>query len=398
MAVDFKTPSEIAEEYLSTLKSLKPEINRDQQDSDWNVRGKVLGGVVSGLYADQRRVSDDAFPQSARREAIERHLNTYFNSGFLQAQGSNGFVLVSGTIGQPVPVNTEFLHEPTGNLYQSSALVTLTAATALVPVSSVNTGQAQNLLSGAPLKLQAPPPGINANASASSDIGDGTNEETEDAAVTRILNRIRFPAKGGTEQDYKTWAAEADPSVSSAAVRRYINGLGTVGVYFTAGTTDIDEAVDNDQAIVRIPSDALVQQVFDYIDARNPLTDCLTVLKPDEIELDATVRVKFRDGITGATVLAGQTLTCIELVQREMRRAIYKVPIGGRVINGQGYVLASEIEENMDQKLSNSPYTEGELAQILVDRQCDDLAATGTNRLILANQIVKPGTMSVVEL
>lgn len=398
MAIEFKTPSDIADEYLATLKNLKPEVNIDQDDSDWVVRGKVVSGVVSGLYADQLKIADDAFPQSARREAIERHLFTYFNSGFLPAQPSDGTVMVTGVTGSSVPVATEFLHEPTGNLYQSTALVTLTSPTASVPVESVDTGQAQNLLAGAALKLQAPPAGIDQDAETLSDLGNGRNEETEEEAAARILERIRFPAKGGTENDYKTWATEADPSVSSSAVRRYINGLGTVGVYFTAGTTDIDEAIDNDQAIVRIPSDALVEQVRQYIDDRNPLTDCLTVLKPSEIPIDVTVRVKFKAGVVGSTILAGQTLTCAQLVDREIKRAIYKVPIGGRVLGSNGFVLASEIEENIDLKLSNSPYAEGEIVQIIQDRQCDDLSASGFNRQLLPNEIVKPGTITVVEL
>jgi uncharacterized phage protein gp47/JayE len=398
MAVEFKTPSEVADEYLATLKNLKPEVNTDQDDSDWVIRGKVVGGVISGLYADQIKIADDAFPQSARREAVERWLNTYFNSGFLPAQPSDGNAFVEGVTGSNLPINTELLHEPTGNTYLTTAALTLTATTGSVAIQSVNTGQAQNLLSGAPLKLQAPPIGFSSNASALSDIGNGRNEESIDEAVTRILERIRFPAKGGTENDYKTWAVEADPSVSSAAVRRYINGLGTVGVYFTAGTTDIDEAIDNDQAIVRVPSDALVEQVRQYIDDRNPLTDCLTVLKPSEIPIDVTFRVKFKAGITGATVLAGQTLTCLQLVEREIKRAIYSLPIGGRVLGSNGYVVASEIEEVVDSRLSATPYTEGETAQIVQDRQCDNLSATGFNRLLLPNEIVEPGTITIVEL
>lgn len=400
MAIEFKKPREVADEYLLTLKTLKPEVNVDQQDSDWWIRGQVVGGIVSGVYGDQKKIADDAFPQSARREALERHLETYFNAGFEPAQPADGTVLVTGATGSSVPANTEFLHEPTGNLYQSSDAVSLGAATsALVPVESVNTGQAQNLLEGTALKLQAPPAGINNSAVVSGgDIGNGRNEESEAEAAQRILDRIRFPAKGGTENDYKTWALESDPSVSSAAVRRFVYGLGTVGVYFTAGTTDIDEAIDNDQAITRIPSNALVDQTKKYIDDRNPLTDCLHVFKPSEIEQDVTVEVRWVSGVTGLTVPAGQTLTLKELVEREVKRALYKIPIGGRLIGATGFVLASEIEENIDQKLSDSPYQEGSIGSYVADRQVQDLSASGINRMVLSSEIVKPGTITVVEL
>jgi uncharacterized phage protein gp47/JayE len=360
MAIEFKTPDQVADEYLLNLKSLKPEVNTDQQDSDWWIRSRVVGGVASGIYQDQRKISDDAFPQSARREAIERHLITYFNTGFRAATQSQGDVKVDGTSGSTVAAGTEFIHEPTNNAYQATETVILDAATGLVPVQSVSTGQAQNLLEGTTLKLSAPPVGINNSAVVfGGNIGDGRNEESNEEGAQRVLDRIRQPARGGTEFDYKLWATEASASVSSVSVRRYIQGLGTVGVYFTAGTTDIDQAIDNDQAIVRIPSDELVEEVALYIDALNPLTDCLHVLKPSEIAQDVEVHVTYKNGLNGNTILTGQTLTLNELVQREVKRVLYKLPIGGRVIGASGYILASEIEENIDLKLSASPLCRG---------------------------------------
>lgn len=402
MAIVFKSPEDWAKQYRIYLKGLKPDVNTDQTDSDWWIRSKVVGGVLSGISQDQRKIADDAFPQSARTEALERHLDLYFGSGFLEAQQSEGTVGVTGTVGTVINSGLEFTYSPNGNTYQASSGLTLSTvisgitASGIVPVISVNSGQNQNLLEGAQLVIASPPVGLSSLAKViNGDLADGKNAETNAEAAARILNRIQKPPAGGTANDYQTWATEADASVVDSNIIRWIYGPGTVGVVITAGTTDIDEAIDNGDPVVRIPSNALVEQVQDYIDAKKPLTDCAYVQKPTVVTLDVTVRVRFFDGGL-LSIPAGQTLTQEQMVIREVKRAIYKTPPGGRQLGGSGFMVASEIEEVIDSNLSAAPYTEGEIVQILTDRQVDDLSASGANLLILPDQIVEPGSINVV--
>jgi uncharacterized phage protein gp47/JayE len=399
MALDYLTPDEVADEYLITLKSLKPTVNIDQTDSDWWIRSQVLGGVISGIYADQRKIADDAFPQSARTEALERHLNTYFGSGFRSATSSAGTIKVTGTPASTVPLGTELVYTPNGNTYLTQAALTLVGASGTVAVASVGTGQNQNLIEGASLSFSSTPAGIDSTAEVfGGDVSDGRDAETNEEAAARILARIRAPVAGGTESDYIAYALEASVSVTSASVIRYIYGLGTVGLVITSGTTDIDAAVDAGDPIVRVPSESLKTVVKDYVDARNPINDCLYVFGPDEASVDVTMNVRWADGYEGSQVLAGQTLTLTQLVEREIKRAIYKVPVGGRKIGASGYVIASEIEEALDQALSALPYAQGTIAEAIIDRQIEDLTATGTNRLVRNIEIFIPGTITVNEL
>jgi uncharacterized phage protein gp47/JayE len=394
MAIKFKTPEEIANEYLTYLKGLKPEINRDQQDSDWFIRGQVVGGVVAGAYADQRKISDDAFPQSARRDALERHLDLYFGSGFIQAQQAEGTIGVTGTVGAAIAINTELVYSPNGNVYKTSNSFTFTTTTGSVPVISVAAGQDQNLLEGASLTFSSPIIGVNSTAVALTDISDGRNVESNDEARERILARLRTPPAGGTRNDYRAWAKEADPSVVDAEVIRFLYGPGTVGVVLTAGTTDIDAAVDAGDPVVREPSNQLVQRVQEYIDIKKPLTDCATVLKPTPISIDVTVKVRFVDGGLN-TIPAGQQLTQEQLVVREVKRAIYKTPAGGRRFGASGFVVASEIEETIDFNLSSSPITVGAIGEFVTDRQVLNLSASGANRYVLETDLPEPGTITV---
>lgn len=399
MALEYKTPEEIADQYLLWLKTLKPEINIDQTDSDWWIRAQVIGGVFSGLYADQFRIADDAFPQTARREALERHLNLYFNEGFTQPTRAVGNVLVTGQANSTVPISTLFTYEPNGNTYLSTQAVNFGAATSvLVPVQSINTGQAQNLLEGAELAISTPPAGVNTVAVVSgAPLSDARDVETNEQAAARILTQVRTPLAGGKESDYVQFALAADDSVVSANIIRYPYGFGTVGIVITAGTTDIDYAIDNNEPIVLIPSQVLIDKVQSYIETQCPLTDCPTVFAPASVPIDVTVTVKYSQG-NGSTVLSNQTLTQEQLVIREVTRAIYKTPPGGRQIGGSGFVVGSDIEQVLDSSLSAQPYALGSYAQMLLDRRVGDLSLGDANYLLNGNQIAVPGTITVVEI
>jgi uncharacterized phage protein gp47/JayE len=397
-----KTPTDVADEYLAQLKAQKPSVNIKQTDSDWWIRSRVNGGLVAGVYADQRLISNDALPTRARHEAIARFLDLYFAGGFKPATQAVGNVMVTGVPGTSVPILLQFVYGPNGNAYQSTDTVVLPAATGtsitgLVPVQSVNSGQSQNLLPFAELTIPSPPNGLQSKGTVdASGLADARNAETDAEARARLVLRIRESLSVGRESDYIQYAEESDPSVTSASVIRYPFGLGTVAVYITSGTTDIDSAVDNGQPISVIPSDELVAIVQAFLEINRPVTDCVSVFKPVAIAQPVTVQVKYASG-TGSTVLSGQTLTQDQLVQREVSRAIYKTPVGGRKIGLSGYVVASDIEQTIDAKLSDESVVEGSIP-ILLDRQVLPMSLSGYNRGLLPSEVATPGTITVVSM
>lgn len=389
------TTSEVASDYLDELKSLKPSVNKDQTDSDWWIRSRVTGSVVAGVYADQRLIANDAFPQRSRHDAIQRALDLYLQRDFLPATQGIGNVAVTGNPGQVVATNLQLLYTPNGNTYLSQASVTLDAiaGTGVLPVLSVAAGQNQNLNSGALLNIPSPPVGLLSTAVVSGDISDARNPETDTQARAAILERIREHLSVGRVSDYIQYSKLGDNSVVSASVARFPYGLGTVGVYITAGTTDIDAAIDDGVPINIIPSDALVDKIQDYLDINRPVTDCVTVLKPIPSPIDVTLGVSLFQG-TLDTILSGQTLTQRELIEREVHRALYKTPVGGRLIGISGYVVASEIEETIDLKLSAEAPVAGSIP-ILLDRQISPLSVTGYNRSLLPNETPIPGIITI---
>ncbi len=397
MAVQFKSPTDIATEYLTHLSGLRPDINTANEDSDWWIRSRVVGGVLSGLVADQLAISNDAFPQNARLDAIANHLQTYFDGGFNPATASSGVVAVTGTIGTDVPVGTLFSYIPNGNSYISTSDVVLAATAALIPVVSSDIGQGQNIFSDSPLTISNAPAGLNSTAAASGDITGASNPETTQAAAQRILTFIRKPISGGTENDYKQYASQADSSVITANVIRYAFGLGTIAIVITAGTNDIDSAIDNDQPISVIPSEALVEKVQTYINTVNPETDNATVLAATGLDVAVTVSARFSTGDVN-TIVPGTVFTQGELVAREVRRAIYKTPPGGRQFGASGFLVKSEIEDSIDTGLGNTTFVTGQYYQIIIDRKVNDLSVSGPNLSLLGVDVAIPGVINVVDM
>lgn len=402
MAIDFKSPEAIATEYLLHLKALKPTINDKQTDTDWFIKSQVIGGVGSGIYADVRKISNDTFPQSARREAIENHLFTYFNGGFRPSAKASGMALFVGpagaTGGFAAAGSLTMTYVPNGSTYVNLADINILAASgATGTIQSVGTGQLQNLLEGALLTISSPPTNVDPTVTVyGGPISDGKDVETTQEAAARVLARVREPIRGGTELDYEQWAIEADPSVVAANILRYPQGFGSVGVIIKAGTTDIDGALNRGEPIVSLPSDLLVDTVTAYLETKRPVADFVVVLRPTEEPIDVTAHVKYLSG-NGSTIIGGQTLTQRELVIREIKRGIYKTPPGGHQFGASGFVVKSEIEDFIDAALNSSDLFPGTIP-ILLDRLVDDLSASGANRMILKNQIPVPGNVTVVEL
>lgn len=394
-----KTIDQHFQVYRSYLLGLKPTANVDTTDSDWWIRGRTVAGVASGLSADIEKVGQDAFPQNARRDALLRHIFALFNeNSFKPATVASGPMLVTGdALGGPFSAGLQATHQPSGNVYVTTEEFSLNASgEGSVNVQSILAGQSQNLQTGAELSIGSPPSGLDSIGTiGTGGISDGTNEESEELAAQRILDRMRSSARGGNDADYVVWA-KSITGVTGASVLRYPLGLGTVGVVITSGTTDIDAALDADppQAIDFTPSGDLIDAVQAYIDSVDPNTACAFVVAPVEVTIPVTVACKFKTGDKD-TVLSGQTLTQGELVAREVQRAIYKTNTGGTRIGTTGYLLKKDIEDMIDVRLSAQGEIIGETLQIVVDRVVSDLDGVNANYELAANERPVPGTITI---
>lgn len=405
----FPTPSDINAQYLQILKSLKPSLNINDKNSDFVIRGKAFTGLISGLYGDQSKVNNDTWVTTARPDALLLKGQDYGLAPQPATQAQSAQVRITGVNTTVVtPGELTFLYIPTNVLYTNTTGGTISGGILDLAVQCDVAGQQGNILAPDVLTVVSPPTGVNGVANLLQNMADGSDAENVDTSFrTRLLARVQNPPAGGNQADYPAFAFAADPSVRSAVIRRFGRGLGTVDVYITSGTTDIDNAVTNGIAVIRIPSPTVIATVQAYYDSHVPITDCAEVFAPTELSINVNVNVDLAAGLTLASVPADPiynplNLTVSQLIQREVGRVLYKYPSGGRIIPGitGGFVVAADIETGLDVWLSavidsNTGLVIGKLP-ILADRQVQKLNGAQYDLPIAQNILPKPGTITPI--
>lgn len=402
------TPSQIQSQYFTILQNIQPAINTNDANSDFVIRGNVFAAFASGLYADQENVDNDTYISTSRPEALTQHgvdlgvaqePATKSASTGVEITGINGTVIAPGDL--------TFFFPSTGVQYTNTTGGTIALGILIVSAQAITAGSIGNVLAPATLQLISPPAGVNSTASLNTSLTDGTDVESTDSYRQRLLNRIQQPPSGGNTNDYHNFAFAADPSVRTVQVIRFGRGLGTVDIYITVGTTDIDTAVTKGLSIIRVPSPTVIATVQTYYNNNAPLTDCPSVYGPTEIPQNATINVILAAGYSPSSIPADPVnnplnLTVDQLIQREVGRALYKVPVGGWLLPGitQGWVIAAYIEESFDVWLSSEIDQTTGLAigniPVVADRQIQQLNPPDYDKQLAGNEIVAPGTITVV--
>ncbi len=404
---NFPKPSEIENQYFRILKSIKPSLNINDPNSDFVIRGKAFAGLVSGVYGDQAKVNNDTYIASARPEALDLKGEDAGIPRNPATRAQSPAVEVKGTEeGITIPAGQLLRYPPTGVEYEVVTGVAIAGGRAVVQVRATQEGSIGNVRAPDTLELVNPPAKVSVKATLLESLADGSDAEDDDAYRLRLQIRQQEPPSGGNETDYLETAKKADPSIRSAFVRRFGRGLGTVDVYITSGTTDIDTAVTRGLSVVRVPSSIVLEKVQRYFETHVPLTDCPGIYAPTEIGIDVALGVTLAAGLTLDSIPASPTynpkdLTIRQLIEREVGRVLYNLPVGGRVFPGspQGYVVASEIEENLDEWLSArvdnaTRLPEGRIP-VLLDRQVTALGGSAVNRPIARNEIVAPNVITI---
>ncbi len=405
----FPLPSQIQTQYFQILQSLKPSLNVNDPNSDFVIRGNVFAGIASGLYGDQAKTDNDTFISTMSPAALTlkgadfglpQNPATPADSEDITIPGStNGTIITPGQL--------TFLYIPTNVLYTNTTGGTVAGGTITLSILAQTAGQIGNVAAPDTLQVVSPPSGIGPTANVVASIADGTDAESTDAYRARLLAREQNPPAGGNAADYYAWAFEADPSVRSAAIFRFGRGLGTVDIYITTGTTDIDTAVTQGLSIVRIPSSGLLATVQAYYDSVAPLTDCPEVFAPTELDVNVTVTVDVAAGLTLTSVPSDPVnnplnLTVQQLIVREVGRVLYKYATGGRALPGYpgGYVVAQDIDQGLGKWLSAvvDPVTNTTIGiiPVLADWEVSPLNSPDFNLQIAANDLPAPGTITVL--
>lgn len=241
---------------------------------------RMTAGLVHLLHGHSVWISRQVFPDTADAEELERWAGLYGLARKV-AQRATGSVTFTGTDGVDVPDGT-LLKRADGVEFQTTELGTITAGEATVAVEAVLAGSAGNSSAGAAaLQLSPAIAGVALAVEIEAPgLEGGTDVETDQELRDRLVARLRAGSRGGSADDYVTWALEV-PGVNRAWAIPLVSGPGTVGLTFivSAGST------------VPIPDAGQVAEVQAYIDERRPVTATAVVFAPGLEAVDVTVSV-----------------------------------------------------------------------------------------------------------
>ncbi|EIJ69578.1 baseplate J/gp47 family protein [Pasteurella bettyae] len=270
------TLEEIRESLLRDYQTYYPNADTSE-DSDAYARASSLAACAEGIYAHQKWLIKQFFPDTADTEFLEKYAGLRGlrrrNATYAAGKGAT----ISGNPDAVIAIGLQIKTED-GRFYETTeSAVISSGGTAVVAVRSLATGAVQNIKIATKGSFMAAPVGVSTDV-VLNDVVGATNAESDSSLLERLLNKIRRPAAGGNKYDYKDWALEVD-GVEQAYVYPLRRGLGTVDIAITA---------DNG-----VPSDDTVRRAQAYIDDERPVTAKESkVVKPDVTKVNFNIQVK----------------------------------------------------------------------------------------------------------
>lgn len=256
------------------------------------ILGRAEGGVAHLLYGYIDWVSKQVIPDTAETEFLERWA-AIWNIQRKPADFSVGPVTFTVVVGSIIPADT-IIQRQDGVQYIALSDATVVGTVATLSVQALVAGDDANMAAGGRVTLLSPIAGVQSNGTvAAGGIVDGADVESDDRLRERLLNRIQNPPQGGSIADYVQWGLE-------------VSGVTRVWVYpreMGAGTVTVRFVTDDDPGGI-IPSPAKVDEVYDHIEVKRPVTAELFVVAPIADPLDPQIAISPNTPAVQAAVIA----------------------------------------------------------------------------------------------
>jgi uncharacterized phage protein gp47/JayE len=294
----FKSQSEIETDMLADLEDLNGlKLSSTDVSREEVIKIKQDAIALSHAYAQIDRVADDFFPGSSSEQALIKHLTARQMSPRELAQQSSGTIQHTGTPAATIVSGNRIRQKSSGKLFYLLADATIDGTgQVLASYKSVLSGQAQNIdVLNDDFEMVSPQTGIDNACTNTTRFLDGRDLESPEEMLARIQQNDQIPDTGGNRKAYERFAKEASDAVVSAHAIKNPRGQDTVDTVITSGTTDIESAVLNGDAVERVPSPTLIATVQAYILENNPTTDDHLTIAPTEDSFNSTVTYDLYD-------------------------------------------------------------------------------------------------------
>lgn len=326
MSFTTKTQPEIKADILRDVQNLLPNASVTD-DSDFGVRASANAAVAEGLYEHQKWIVRQIFPDTADDDIMAVHA-ALRKLNYKPGTIATGSVTVNGTIGASIPSGSE-LKTTDGLIFLTTAAGVIGAGgTASIAAQAGSIGEQYNIAVNTVLTFTAAPSGVSGNATGSVFLS-GTDAETPESLLARLLAVLRYPPSSGNDADYKRWALEV-AGCDGAEVFPLRRGLGTTDVIITSAGG--------------LPSLDLINAVTANINAKRPCgVNTLSVLAPVLLLQNHVIQVKVSSG----------TLADVSASINQVLDSYYEnIGIGQTYIKSEVEALISDLAVVTDRAIS----------------------------------------------
>jgi len=282
-APDIPTTEEIRDRIISDIETNIGQATPLFAKAFNRVLATALSGVFTIIYKYGRWAIDQIFTVTQDEDSLQLKGEQY-DIARKTATQAELTVSFTGDNGAAIPAGTQFRGNTNGLVYQTQALLSISGGVASGNVLCLTSGIAGNLTNGSVLTIISPLPGIDNQATVTTTVTEGENQESIEDYRARIQQREKLPPQGGSKADYIAWALEV-----SDITRAFSWGKRDVSTIL-AGYIEVYPITDNDTS--RIPSAAKLTEVKNYIDdpTRAPLQAVeIGVFAMTEVTIDVDV-------------------------------------------------------------------------------------------------------------
>lgn len=197
--------------------------------SNLGILGNAEADLAFGVYGYLDFIALQAIPFTATGEYLAAWA-ALKGVTRLAATPATFTATLTGVVGSDIPLGTPLVRGD-GFAYATTIDMAVgSGGTATVPIAASTTGSLGNASVGTLLTLGSSVTGLQSSASIAAIVAAGTDNETDAAFRTRMLQVYSAPPQGGSYADYLEWALTV-PGVTRAWVLPNGAGSGTVVIY-----------------------------------------------------------------------------------------------------------------------------------------------------------------------
>lgn len=322
-------------------------------DTEEYQRASVAALAAAHIMYALKYVERQIFPGSADWDNLRRHGANWDLEPKSATIATDGQVQLTGTDGTVVGSGLTLTHED-GTEYRTTSGGTVAGGALAVSYDAVDATSAPNRAVNDELTLQSPPVGLDQVATVTEEFAEpGTDDESQEQFLARLLARMREGNQGGTHTDYEQWALAVDGCYFAHCLpgRR---GSGTVSV-----------AVYTDVGGFRRPAGPTLQAaVLAAVEARRPVCAEVDVPTITEVAVDVAISMLLVEaGFDPEEVAANVILAVREYIwSLETGQPLYLSQLG-RVIASVAGVRDYQIDTPTD---TTEPGLDASTVEVLI--------------------------------